>query len=123
MDRQGERWRLLRGADRRKDQSYFLYPLSQGLLRRLLLPVGAYDKPAIRAMAASAGFASAGRPDSQDISGPLRGLADVLVVIQPQGTAHRLVPRLPQQQGGGGATGWAWACPSAGGSPGSTEGA
>ena len=61
------RWRLLRGRDRRKDQSYFLYPLSQGLLRRLLLPVGAYDKPAIRAMAASAGFASAGRPDSQDI--------------------------------------------------------
>ncbi|MDE6900930.1 MAG: tRNA 2-thiouridine(34) synthase MnmA [Oscillospiraceae bacterium] len=66
-DRQGNRWRLLRGADRRKDQSYFLYPLSQRLLCRLLLPVGAYDKPAIRAMAASAGFASAGRPDSQDI--------------------------------------------------------
>ena len=61
------RWRLLRGADRRKDQSYFLYPLTQVQLSRLLLPVGAYDKPAVRAMAARAGFGSAGRPDSQDI--------------------------------------------------------
>ena len=51
------RWRLLRGLDRRKDQSYFLYPLTQAQLSRLLLPVGNYDKPAIRALAASAGFA------------------------------------------------------------------
>ncbi len=61
------RWRLLRGKDGRKDQSYVLYPLSQKILSRLLLPVGAYDKPAIRALAASAGFDSAGKPDSQDI--------------------------------------------------------
>ena len=44
-DRQGNRWRLLRGADRRKDQSYFLYPLSQRLLCRLLLPVGPMTSP------------------------------------------------------------------------------
>lgn len=61
------RWQLLRGLDARKDQSYVLYPLSQKVLSRLLLPVGAYDKPAIRALAAAAGFDSAGRPDSQDI--------------------------------------------------------
>lgn len=61
------RWQLLRGKDQRKDQSYVLYPLSQKVLSRLLLPVGEYDKPAIRAMAASAGFSSANRPDSQDI--------------------------------------------------------
>lgn len=60
-------WRLLRGKDRRKDQSYFLYPLTQAQLSRLLLPVGEYDKPAIRALAASAGFENAGKPDSQDI--------------------------------------------------------
>lgn len=62
-----DRWQLLRGRDRRKDQSYFLYPLSQEVLSRLLLPVGEYDKPSVRALAASAGFVSADRPDSQDI--------------------------------------------------------
>ena len=61
------RWQLLRGLDRRKDQSYVLYPLRQEILSRLLLPVGAYDKPAVRAMAEAAGFVNAGRPDSQDI--------------------------------------------------------
>lgn len=61
------RWQLLRSADARKDQSYVLYPLSQKILSRLLLPVGNYDKPAIRAVAASAGFSNANRPDSQDI--------------------------------------------------------
>ena len=66
-DEVSNRWRLLRGKDRRKDQSYVLYPLSQKVLSRLLLPVGEYDKPSIRAMATEAGFSSAGKPDSQDI--------------------------------------------------------
>lgn len=61
------RWRLLRGRDRRKDQTYFLYPLTQEQLSHLMLPVGAYEKPEIRRIAAAAGFRSAGRPDSQDI--------------------------------------------------------
>lgn len=61
------RWQLLRGRDLRKDQSYFLYPLTQTWLSRLLLPVGEYDKPAIRAITAAAGFGNAGKPDSQDI--------------------------------------------------------
>lgn len=61
------RWRLLRGKDRRKDQTYFLYPLTQAQLSRLLLPVGEYEKPEIRRIAASAGFSSANKPDSQDI--------------------------------------------------------
>lgn len=61
------RWRLLRGLDRKKDQSYVLYPLSQRALGRLKLPVGSYDKASVRAMAEAAGFASANRPDSQDI--------------------------------------------------------
>ncbi len=66
-NRASGRWQLLRGRDRRKDQSYFLYPLTQGVLSRLLLPVGAYDKSAVRALAAEAGFAVADKPDSQDI--------------------------------------------------------
>ncbi len=61
------RWRLLRGRDRSKDQSYVLYQLTQEQLAHLLLPVGEYDKPAIRALAAEAGLLNADRPDSQDI--------------------------------------------------------
>ena len=45
------RMQLLRGDDRAKDQSYFLYPLSQAVLRRLLLPVGHWTKAQVRALA------------------------------------------------------------------------
>jgi len=61
------RWHLLRGRDRSKDQSYVLYQLTQEQLSHLLLPVGEYDKPAIRALAAEAGLGTADKPDSQDI--------------------------------------------------------
>ena len=61
------RFHLLRGKDARKDQSYVLYQLTQEQLSHLLLPVGEYDKPAIRALAAEAGLGNAEKPDSQDI--------------------------------------------------------
>lgn len=61
------RRRLLRGLDRRKDQSYVLYPLTQAQLSRLLLPVGDYDKAAVRALAEERGLCNARKPDSQDI--------------------------------------------------------
>lgn len=61
------RWHLLRGRDRGKDQSYVLYQLTQAQLSHLLLPVGEYDKSAIRALAAEAGLQNAEKPDSQDI--------------------------------------------------------
>lgn len=61
------RWRLLRGQDRRKDQSYFLYQLTQRQLSHLLLPVGRYEKPALRSLAEEAGLSNARRADSQDI--------------------------------------------------------
>ena len=64
---EGGRWHLLRGRDRRKDQSYVLYQLAQEQLAHLLLPVGEYDKPSIRALAAEAGLLNAQKPDSQDI--------------------------------------------------------
>lgn len=66
-DEASGRWQLLRGRDRKKDQSYVLYPLSQAVLSRLLLPVGGYDKSSIRAIAERAGFSNAHKPDSQDI--------------------------------------------------------
>ncbi len=64
---EGGRYHLLRGRDAHKDQSYVLYQLTQAQLAHLLLPVGEYDKDAIRALAAEAGFLNAEKPDSQDI--------------------------------------------------------
>lgn len=61
------RMQLLRGHDRAKDQSYFLYPLSQAVLRRLLLPVGYWTKAQVRALAEERGLVNARKKDSQDI--------------------------------------------------------
>lgn len=44
-----------------------LYQLRQDQLQHILLPVGEYEKPAIRALAETSGLDNAGRPDSQDI--------------------------------------------------------
>ena len=67
FDEASGRWLLLRGRDHRKDQSYMLYQLRQEQLRHILLPVGEFEKPAIRELAAESGLDNAGRPDSQDI--------------------------------------------------------
>lgn len=58
---------LLRGRDRRKDQSYMLYQLTQHQLRHLLLPVGEYEKEDIRQAAREALLHNADKSDSQDI--------------------------------------------------------
>ena len=61
------RWELLRGRDHGKDQTYVLYQLTQHQLSHLLLPVGEYEKPAIRAKAEERGLINAHKSDSQDI--------------------------------------------------------
>lgn len=61
------RVQLLRGADRQKDQSYFLYPLSQEFLGRLLLPVGDLTKAQVRQIAEERNLVNARKRDSQDI--------------------------------------------------------
>lgn len=66
-DEESGRWQLLRGVDRGKDQSYVLYPLSQKILSRLKLPVGDYEKSAVRELVAQRGLCNAHKPDSQDI--------------------------------------------------------
>ena len=50
-----------------KDQTYALYSLTQDQLRRTLMPVGAYTKEEIRAMAKKRGLLVAEKPDSQEI--------------------------------------------------------
>ena len=58
---------LLRGVDRRKDQSYFLFGLSQEQLASTLFPLGGLEKTAVRAVARRLGLSVAERPDSQDV--------------------------------------------------------
>ena len=67
LDEASGKYRLLRGRDRSKDQSYVLYHLGQHQLAHLLLPVGEYDKPSIRRSARQAGLINADKSDSQDI--------------------------------------------------------
>jgi tRNA-specific 2-thiouridylase len=61
------RWRLVRGFDRAKDQSYVLYMLGQHELARTLLPVGALTKREVRAHAARLGLRTAAKPESMDV--------------------------------------------------------
>lgn len=55
------------GADPNKDQSYVLFGIEQDLLGRILLPVGGYQKPEIRALAEEAGLKVAQKKDSYEI--------------------------------------------------------
>ncbi len=61
------RWILSRPEDKAKDQTYFLFGLTQEQLSRTLFPLGEMQKPAVREMAAEAGLAVASKSDSQEI--------------------------------------------------------
>lgn len=61
------RWLLMRPADRSKDQTYFLFGLTQEQLSRTLFPLGEMQKPAVRAMAEEHDLRVAHKPDSQEI--------------------------------------------------------
>ena len=60
-------YRLLKGIDHGKDQSYFLYTLGQEQLRYLLLPIGELYKNQVRRIARELGLADAAGHESQDI--------------------------------------------------------
>lgn len=63
----GDRWRLRRGVDAAKDQSYVLSMLTQRELSRLVLPVGEMTKAEVRDRASDLGLRTASKPDSQDV--------------------------------------------------------
>jgi tRNA-specific 2-thiouridylase len=73
VHRESGRFRLLRAADRAKDQSYVLYALTQRELARLLLPVGELTKPQVREVARRLGLCVADKPESQEICFVPRG--------------------------------------------------
>jgi tRNA-specific 2-thiouridylase len=70
---------LLRGMDAVKDQSYVLFGIRPDLLPRMMLPVGDFEKPAIRKMAAELGLRVAEKKDSQEICFVTRGRYDEFV--------------------------------------------
>lgn len=61
------RGKLMVGLDSNKDQSYFLYRVNKDALKKTILPIGDYDKPAIRRMAKAMGLVTADKKDSQGI--------------------------------------------------------
>ena len=78
-------WRVARGADPAKDQSYVLYPLTRDGLARTLFPVGDLTKDQVRSEAARLGLRTATKPDSQD----------VCFITRSEGRASFLARRIP----------------------------
>jgi len=67
FDAAARRWQLLRGVDHSKDQTYFLFGLTQEQLARTLFPLGELAKPAVRELARSMNLPVAAKDDSQEI--------------------------------------------------------
>jgi tRNA-uridine 2-sulfurtransferase len=67
FDEVARRYRLKRGVDAQKDQSYFLFTLTQAQLARARFPVGALDKAAVREEARRLNLRVAEKKDSQEI--------------------------------------------------------
>ncbi len=61
------RYRLYKGADAEKDQSYFLWMLTQSDLAKTLFPLGELTKPEVRELARSFGVRAADKKESQEI--------------------------------------------------------
>jgi tRNA-specific 2-thiouridylase len=66
-DAQASRFLLKKGIDEGKDQSYFLYRLTQDQMESVLFPLGNLKKTEVRALARELGLPAAERPESQEI--------------------------------------------------------
>jgi tRNA-specific 2-thiouridylase len=79
----GPRHRLLRGADRAKDQAYFLYGLRQDQVARALFPLGDLVKDEVRTIARARGLVTADKAESMEICFVPHG--DVPATLQARG--------------------------------------
>ncbi|TWT85510.1 tRNA-specific 2-thiouridylase MnmA [Posidoniimonas polymericola] len=79
IDSSGDEPALLRGIDQAKDQSYVLFGIKRRDLSRMLLPVGGFEKPKIRELAAGIGLNVAEKKDSQEICFVTSGRYDQFV--------------------------------------------
>ncbi|MDD5491060.1 MAG: tRNA 2-thiouridine(34) synthase MnmA [bacterium] len=66
-NRKSRVYNLVKAKDPRKDQSYFLYTLTQDQLKHILFPLGNHTKTEVRALAQKSGLPTAYRPESQEI--------------------------------------------------------
>ena len=62
-----QRWTLMRGCDRDKDQSYYLFGLTQEQLSKTVFPLGELRKDEVREIARQAGLPTYNKPESQEI--------------------------------------------------------
>ncbi len=67
LEATGDGFRVRRGVDGAKDQSYVLYMLGQQQMARMLLPIGHLTKAEVRERAADLGLRNSAKPDSQDV--------------------------------------------------------
>ncbi len=80
-DEASGRYLLKKGVDEKKDQSYFLYRLSQEQLSKVLFPLGTFTKEQVRQMAREKGLEVADKADSQDF---YPGNYNDLLQLKPQ---------------------------------------
>jgi tRNA-specific 2-thiouridylase len=89
MDQHDDESAILRGVDPGKDQSYVLFGIQRRYLSRMLLPVGGYQKPAIRQIAGTLGLNVAEKKDSQEICFVTSGRYDEFVKRRQPGDGDR----------------------------------
>jgi tRNA-specific 2-thiouridylase len=90
FDAGANRYLLYRAVDETRDQTYFLWGLTQPQLARTLFPLGEYRKSRVREMAAEMGLAVAAKGDSQEICFVPNGdyAAFIDAYFREQGTAR-----------------------------------
>ena len=88
-DEASDRYQLLRAVDRQKDQSYFLYDLTQDLLAGTLFPLGNQTKEETRRIATQFALKTASKPESQD-----------LCLIEAHGTMQKFLDKYITQKEG-----------------------
>lgn len=91
--------RLLRGRDPEKDQSYFLYGLTQAELARAFFPVGERTKTEIKDLAARLGLTAARLRESQDLCFAPHGIAALLPNPEPGPILDRSGRRIGTHKG------------------------
>lgn len=77
-EKKGIRYRLLRAKDKEKDQSYFLWQLNQGQLKKIIFPLGNYTKKETISLAKKLRLPVSGLPESQEVCFIQSKLSDFL---------------------------------------------
>ena len=80
---------MRRSVDRTKDQTYFLFGLTQEQLARTLFPLGGCEKPQVRELARELGIPTADKPDSQEICFVPNGDYAAFIDAYFRGAGHR----------------------------------